>query len=46
MNSLMASVRNSASIFMVMYLESRLDQYSNSYVFIVDPLARILFSVN
>ena len=29
-NSFMASVFDSASILMIMYLESRLDQYSNS----------------
>ena len=39
LNSLMASVIDSASIIMIIYCESRLDQYSNSYGFTFYPLA-------
>ena len=46
LNFLMASVFDSASIIMIMYRESRLDQYSNSYGFIFYPLISILFSVD
>jgi hypothetical protein len=44
LNSLMASVFDSASIIMIIYRKSKLDQYSNSYGFTFCPLTRILFS--
>ena len=37
LNFLMASVLDSASTTIIMYRESRLDQYSNSYFFISSP---------
>jgi len=46
LNSLIASVSDSASIDRMMYLESKLDQYSISYVINVIPHGIWLFGNN